>query len=316
MQPFRSWYNRFTAGLDSLLNRGLAPGRTLYLRLRWPLYLLPILLISQLLTPHPVFLILSITLLMFYVLGYFWTHSLAASVDVTRTRVGTILVAGDSLTEEFEIANRSRFPLVWVEFVDTSDLPGYNPSRVVGAGALSQVRWKTSVECERRGLYRLGPHRLHFADLFGLFAATVDFAESDMLLIYPRVVQLPAIAMPRGNAAGADRRRRSMQGVQPAASVRDYQIGDSLRYIHWPTSAHRGDLTVKEMELEPSGDVWIVLDLDRTGHSGEGAESTLEYAVVVAASLAAALLDSGEQRAVGLLAASGSSSSGTGSGRP
>ena len=298
------------------MNRGLPPGRTLRLRLRWPLYLLPYLLISQLLTPHPVFLVLSITLLTFYVLGYFWIHSLAASVDVTRARVGTILVAGDSLTEEFEIANHSRFPLVWAEFVDASDLPGYNPSRVVGVGAVSQVRWKTSVECERRGLYRLGPHRLHFADLFGFFTATVDFAESDVLLIYPRVVQLPAIAMPRGNAAGADRRRRSMQGVQPAASVRDYQIGDSLRYIHWPTSAHRGDLTVKEMELEPSGDVWIVLDLDRTGHSGEGAESTLEYAVVVAASLAAALLDSGEQRAVGLLAASGSSSAGSAASKP
>ncbi len=120
--------------------------------------------------------------------------------------------------------------------------------------------------------------------------------------------------MPRGNAAGSDRRRRSMHGVQPAASVRDYQIGDSLRYIHWPKSAHRGDLAVKEMELEPSGDVWIVLDLNRQAHSGQGAESTLEYAIVVAASLAAALLDSSEQRVVGLLAASGMASSETLSG--
>ena len=47
--------------------------------------------------------------------------------------------------------------------------------------------------------------------------------------------------------------------------------------------------------------------------AGEGAESTLEYAVVVAASLAAALLDSGEQRAVGLLAASGAAPVGSAS---
>ncbi len=308
MQPFRSWYIRFTVYLDSILNRGLVPGREVNLRLRWPLYLLPILLLSQVATPHPVWLILSITLIGFYTLGYFWTRSLAREVTLSRSRLGTILVAGDSFSEEFTLANGSRFPLVWAEFVDTSDLPGYNPSRIVASGPVSNLRWKTDVECERRGLYRIGPHRLNFGDLFGLFSATIDFPETDMLLIYPRVVQLPRIAMPRGNAAGSDRRRRSMQGVQPAASVRDYQIGDSLRYIHWPTSAHRGDLTVKEMELEPSGDVWIVLDLNRRGHSGQGAESTLEYAIVVAASLAAALLDTGEQRAVGLLAATGAAS--------
>ena len=42
-----------------------------------------------------------------------------------------------------------------------------------------------------------------------------------------------------------------------------------------------------------------------TAHSGVGAESTLETAIVTAASLTAALLEGGEQRAVGLLAVSG-----------
>lgn len=296
--------------MDALLSRGLEPGRELYLRLRWPLYLLPVMLFNQLVTPHRVWLVTSITLLCLYILGYFWARSLARSVGLSRLRLGTILVAGDSFTEEFVLTNGGHFPLVWAEFADGSDLPGYNPSRVVGVGPTSTHRWKTSVECERRGLYRLGPHQLNFGDPFGLFAVTVGFSETDALLIYPRVVQLPRMALPRGNASGSDRRRRSMQGVQPAASVRDYRIGDSLRYVHWPTSAHRGDLTVKEMELEPSGDVWIVLDLNRAGHSGVGAEGTLEYSIVVAASLAAALLDSGEQRAVGLLAASGSALSG------
>jgi uncharacterized protein (DUF58 family) len=314
MQPFHSWYSRFAERIDASLNRGLEPGRELRLRIRWPLYLLPIMLFNQLVTPHRVWLVTSIMLLALYVLGYFWARSLTRSVGLSRNRLGTILVAGDSFTEEFVLTNGGYFPLVWTEFVDGSDLPGYNPSRVVGAGAGSTVRWKTSVECERRGLYRLGPHQLNFGDPFGLFAVTVDFSETDALLIYPRVVQLPRLALPRGNANGSDRRRRSMQGVQPAASVRDYQIGDSLRYVHWPTSAHRGDLTVKEMELEPSGDVWIVLDLNRAGHSGVGAEGTLEYSIVVAASLAAALLDSGEQRAVGLLAASGSAQTDGGSG--
>jgi uncharacterized protein (DUF58 family) len=56
---------------------------------------------------------------------------------------------------------------------------------------------------------------------------------------------------------------------------------------------------VREFELDPTADVWIVLDLDADVHTGSGLESTEEYAVTAAASLARHLLDQG--RAVGLV---------------
>src|SRR5690606_24180820 len=81
--------------------------------------------------------------------------------------------------------------------------------------------------------------------------------------------------------------------------------GDSMRLVHWPTSAHRGRLTVKELELEPSGDVWIVLDLNAAVQRGEGSTGTLEYAIMLAASLAAEMVSGNERRAVGLLTVAG-----------
>jgi uncharacterized protein (DUF58 family) len=62
---------------------------------------------------------------------------------------------------------------------------------------------------------------------------------------------------------------------------------------------------MKELEQEPSGDVWIVLDLDAAVHQGEGVDSTLEYAIMLAASMAAEMVSGADRRAVGLLAASG-----------
>jgi uncharacterized protein (DUF58 family) len=56
---------------------------------------------------------------------------------------------------------------------------------------------------------------------------------------------------------------------------------------------------VKEFELDPFSDVWIALDLHRQVHYGRGAESTEEYAVTVAASLARHFLM--QNRSVGLL---------------
>src|SRR5439155_1252611 len=61
-----------------------------------------------------------------------------------------------------------------------------------------------------------------------------------------------------------------------------------------------GRLMVKEFELDPFSDVWIALDLDRQAHHGSGPDSTEEYGVTVAASLARHFLM--QNRSVGLLA--------------
>ncbi len=291
--------------VNELLNRGLSDSVRIRMKIWWPLLLFPLLLFSQIFAPHPVWVVFLVILGGLYGIGYVWVRSLALRVTLMRERIGTILVAGDLLREEFELRNESHFPVLWAEFVDESDLPGYTPGRVVACGPDSFYRWKTEVECSQRGVFRLGPHRLFFGEPFGLYTVEVRFSHADMVLIYPRVARLPHFELPHGNAGGVDRRRRPLPGTVPSASITDYRPGDSLRHIHWRTTAHRGRLTVKELEIEPSGDVWIVLDLNREVHRGTGRAGTLEYAIIVAASLAAELLSGSERRAVGLLAMSG-----------
>jgi uncharacterized protein (DUF58 family) len=59
---------------------------------------------------------------------------------------------------------------------------------------------------------------------------------------------------------------------------------------------------VHEFDREPSGDLWLILDMDAAVQAGKEAEATQEYAVILAASLAAQFLRQGERRAVGLVA--------------
>lgn len=307
--PWRRWLARLPS-VTAFLNRDLPPHRRIELRVVWALWLLPIALVNQIFAPHPVWMVLLIAVAGFYGLGYFWVRNQAPAVTVSRERLGSILVAGDQLQEEFTLHNESRLPILWAEFVDESTLPGYQPGRVVGCPAASFYRWRAQVTCRQRGVFRLGPHRLHLGDPLGLFSLRVDFDYADVVVIYPRVVRLPQIQLPKGNTNGVERRRWSLRGPLPAASVTEYRPGDSLRHIHWRTTAHQGRLMVKELETEPSGDVWIVLDVNRAVHQGEGPSSTLEFGVMAAASLAAELLSGASAggggqgtRAVGLLTA-------------
>jgi uncharacterized protein (DUF58 family) len=285
-------------------NRGLPAQVVITHRILWPLLLLPIALLNQLVAPHPVWIVLVVTLLGLYGVGLIWVRSQALTVNVRRKRLGSVLVVGDSLREEFELENQSPWPVLWAEFIDHSTLPGYNAGRVVGSAANTNYRWHSVVECRQRGIYRMGPHELVLGDPFGLFQLSIRNEEHELILIYPRVAHLPVVALPRGDTSGTTRRRRPSSGPLPSASVRDYRATDSLRYVHWPLTAHRGALMVKELEIEPSGGVWIVLDLHGAAHRTVDEVSTLEFSVVVAASLASELLTRSDRRTVGLLTVS------------
>src|SRR5207245_9908545 len=82
--------------------------------------------------------------------------------------------------------------------------------------------------------------------------------------------------------------------------VRDYTPGDSFGRIHWALSAHHNRLMSKTFEQPLTTDIWILLDLDRKVHYGQGEESTVEYAVSLAASMTAQVTSRG--REVGLIA--------------
>ena len=291
------------AAIIRYLNRNLPTDQQIQPRLLWPLYLCPWLLLVHLLNPSPIWILLIVTLLGVYAAAYLWVRRQAGTIRLERRRRGTMLVAGDSLQEEFVLYNEGVLPLLWLEFDDDSYLPGYNPSQVVSCGANQKYTWRADATCEQRGVFRLGPHRLSTGDPFGLFRVEVQGRGSEALLVYPRVAQLPPMELPRGALVGRDRRRRPLAGDDRSPVVRGYRPGDSLRHIHWPSTAHRGELMVSEVEAEPSGDLWIVLDLNAAAHRGSGPSSTLEYGIVLAASLTAELLSSGDRRAVGLLAA-------------
>jgi len=159
---------------------------------------------------------------------------------------------------------------------------------------------RTQAQLTRRGVYTVGPLTITSGDPFGLFRVSRRYGHASSIIVYPPYFDLPHFTVPPANLPGEGRFRKRTHYVTPNASgVRDYVPGDSFNRIHWPTTARVNRLMVREFELDPTADVWIVLDLNEDAHTGSGLQSTEEYAVTAAASLARHLLDQG--RAVGLV---------------
>src|SRR5207237_8268974 len=117
----------------------------------------------------------------------------------------------------------------------------------------------------------------------------------------------PRRTPPSSQHAGSPHQLGSWADNPPeTGGVRDYTTGDSFGRIHWPLSAKHQRLMSKTFEQPLTTDLWILLDLDRGVHFGEGEESTVESAVSLAASMAAQVHGRGRQ--VGLI---GTASRGT-----
>ncbi|HEX9530410.1 MAG TPA: DUF58 domain-containing protein, partial [Acidimicrobiales bacterium] len=62
---------------------------------------------------------------------------------------------------------------------------------------------------------------------------------------------------------------------------RPYEIGDDLRRVHWPSSAHTGDLMIRQDEMPWQGRATVVVDLRHPVHSGESLELVISAAASV-----------------------------------
>ena len=137
-----------------------------------------------------------------------------------------------------------------------------------------------------RGRHRFAPVRLSIGDPFGLAETALVLEEQQALMVYPRLVEIERLFFDGG--AGPEHGRRLLLR-RPVGfdfhSVRDYQQGESLRRVHWPSTARRGSLMVKELEDSPRDEVAVLLDGDPAAVAGSPPDSSFDVAVRVAGSI-------------------------------
>lgn len=246
-----------------------------------------ILLIVQLTYPHKVWTMLLIGLGGAWLISYLWARSLARGLSMTREMRYEWAQVGDRLEERFTVKNDGFFPATWLEVFDHSNIPGYQPTQATTVGGNSISQWIMEGFCTRRGLYTLGGTTLKASDPFGIYNINVHDPTSTTILVLPPVVALPVISVsPGGYGDTGHPRTRAPEKTVGAAGVREYQPGDSIRLIHWPSTAKHAKPYVRLFDGTPASDAWILLDLDESVQlGGDDVNSTEEHGIILAASL-------------------------------
>jgi len=234
--------------------------------------------------------------------AYLWARAMAMHVTAQRRLYYTALQVGDEIEELISLDNDSGLPVLWAEFADQSNLPGYTVTSVRMADRHAVVEWRAHTVCTRRGLFNLGPWELRLGDPFGFFLVRQRYTQRQEILIYPPLAPLPPHLLPHTSTLGAHRPLRQPLPAHTidAIGVRPHVPGDPLRHVHWRTTARRQSVYTKLFEPEASSTIWLIPDFDPAVHTGEGADSSEETMVLLTASLASQLLKL--HLSVGLLA--------------
>ena len=172
--------------------------------------------------------------------------------------------------------------------IETDDALGAHITERVGDGLDSDIEPTSrglpttlsyDVRLERRGEHRLGPLTLTVRDVFGLLSTTFEYPKRTPMLVYPELYDLTGASGVLGGPVEIFDEREAFD------ELREYVHGDSLRDVHWKSSAKRDDLLV--MEFDSTSEV--------TGLTiaAEAAPGHADAMAAAAASVATYLLDAG-----------------------
>jgi uncharacterized protein (DUF58 family) len=208
-------------------------------------------------------------LILAVVLAVGWVRLSSRPARVSRHGVARDLVEGDDVWVWLDVQTTSKVP---PPTLVAHERPGSLGERRIELapswGGRHSARYQlTAVP---RGRYAFETVRLTMEDPFSLARAEIVQGEPQALVVYPRLVTLDRL-FSEGGAHAQEGRRLLLQ--RPTGfelhSVRDYVHGDSLRKVHWRSTARRGQLMVKELEDAPRDEVAVLLDGDRTSVVGD-----------------------------------------------
>ncbi len=210
------------------------------------------------------------------------------ALEVERSVQPRLVGAGQTARVDLVLANHGRSASGALMIEDHVPYALGSRPRVVVQGLARRWRQTVSyqVRSDVRGEFDIGPLTVRVADPFGLVEIRHTVPGTTPLVVTPRTVALPPIALAGGwTGAGEQRPQHFAAGSAEDVTVREYRRGDELRRVHWRSSARVGELMVRREEQPWEARATVLLDNRVRAHRGHGLASSFEYAVSAAASL-------------------------------
>lgn len=239
-------------------------------------------------------------------IGLWFSRRTLRQLTVKRS-VPSRIHAGDTFVTQLELENPREKISAWgviveddIEVLETgtgNEQPNHKPAVYFDYVRANDGKRKSYVgRLPERGRYRFGKVTLSTRFPCGFFRSSVELNVENEMIVLPKIGTLAAGWMTRQHDASETmlhRRHRSSRVTGEFLGVRNWQHGDTKRWIHWRASARHDQLVVKQYEQHQNHDAAILLDLYCPEGQADRFADDVELAVSFAATLAADIVRRG-----------------------
>jgi len=200
----------------------------------------------------------------------------------------------DTVEIKLKVTNSGRMARYFVTLLE--ECPFEQPEKRRRAFMLNKIGPKSVTAfpykalCYRRGHYKSASVTLQSSDPLGLIVRRRTFQLPLNLTVYPTYYQMQGLSVTDISWSDGSPITKSSAAAELYGS-REYQNGEPLKHIHWRNTARVGRFMLKEFERASYGSVKVAFPTKRS--LGTGRDTTLEYSIKIAASLARICTDYG-----------------------
>lgn len=246
-------------------------------------------------------LVIALLLLLSTGASALWNRYCLHRVEFFRSLSGRKVFYGEEVVYETQVINRKILPLPWLRIQDEipedltllrGEAESSTQRRAVidvtsPIGIYHKITRRYPIRCLKRGVFAFGPTRMRSGDLFGLRRRETTCEQIAHLTVYPRLVPLEKLGIQSRQLFGDIRlKNHLLHDPVLTAGVREYRPGDSMKRIHWKSSARLGNLQTKVYEPTTTIDLSIFLDVRTVREPLWGVHTQLqELGIIAAASI-------------------------------
>ena len=215
--------------------------------------------------------------------------------------------AGDTFVTQLELVNPREKISAWgviveddIELIVTGtgrEQPQHKPAVYFDYVRANDSKRKSYVgRLPDRGRYRFGKVTLSTRFPCGFFMSSMGLDIEHEMVVLPKIGTLASGWMMRQHDASETmlhHRNRPSRVTGEFLGVRNWQHGDTKRWIHWRASARHDQLVVKQYEQHQNHDAAILLDLYCPREKTSEYSDDIELAVSFAATLASDIIRRG-----------------------